>query len=613
MKKLLDKVSRFPADLHNIMTPKGKWSNRVENSSFYRIPSVVTFEVIPGIPNEILKNTGLDRKEKPIFEQESDKPMRKVHEGNNKMNHYMKYKIKAMRSALKSGNADEFWTIAMRQMKHSTAFRVSCINTVLHGWYKHTELHRVFQIINGVNLILKYESTALKYFRVNIPKGKPEEIIEFFAKNPSKSWPGKMRPLGVPTAPWRVVLNMWNGFLTLFLENEIRKYNHAFMPKVGTNTALKDFASTIPKARYAYEFDFEGFFPSVSIIDVIQKLAERGTPFKVVKRLLWLLINWPSNMSYFDDHENERDEQITKRKWLTGGIKRIESIFESCYSEFKGNFNKSMCEELLDDYLGFSIQGGKVDQALKGLPQGAAPSTILSLIILSEWVKDLRNKNINVVMYADDGILYSEADFEPIPPAGLNFASEKSRWIVRDYIWQVDQLKFLGLTYSWKTKLFRGSTRNGSTLEFGPDQLDIIRLIRDNSNYTSLMEALVHSGIWGLVLSKLYGGKFGRPNESAKAIYMENSYWGKFHGNIVGLSKDKALQRVASTIACEWLTIQIEKSKGKKGKHWIKSEIRKWNSSERLRISLQDLRNAVICDEIWDTDNYKIDTSTQKD
>lgn len=50
-----------------------------------------------------------------------------------------------------------------------------------------------------VENILRNNLTDLKYFRVEIPKGKPEEIVKWFAENPDKAWPGKMRPLGVPT------------------------------------------------------------------------------------------------------------------------------------------------------------------------------------------------------------------------------------------------------------------------------------------------------------------------------------------------------------------------------------------------------------------------------
>jgi hypothetical protein len=53
----------------------------------------------------------------------------------------------------------------------------------------------------GVQKIISQEINELKYFRVEIPKGDPKEILKFFAENPGQAWPGKKRPLGVPTAP----------------------------------------------------------------------------------------------------------------------------------------------------------------------------------------------------------------------------------------------------------------------------------------------------------------------------------------------------------------------------------------------------------------------------
>jgi hypothetical protein len=167
----------------------------------------------------------------------------------------------------------------------------------------------------------------------------------------------------------------------LFLEEEIKKYNHAFMPKVGTNTALKDFVQKIPSAKYIYEFDLVGYFNNVGIVDVLKELAARGAPFQVIKRLLWTLSAAPKNMSYFDDHDTKYDETLTSREWYKSGIERIESIFEESFGNHK--FNLKKYEVLIDEYLGFSVSGGKVDQALRGLPQGAAPSTILSLIVQS--------------------------------------------------------------------------------------------------------------------------------------------------------------------------------------------------------------------------------------
>jgi hypothetical protein len=98
-------------------------------------------------------------------------------------------------------------------------------------------------------------------------------------------------------------------------------------------------------------------------------------------------------------------------------------------------------------------------------------------------------------MYADDGFLYSENDFTPIPPTGLDFAEDKSQWIQRNGIAQVKKNKFLGVKYDFEEKLIEGATKNGSTLKFGPNQLDLLKLISKNSGYSDLMTALVRSGI----------------------------------------------------------------------------------------------------------------------
>jgi hypothetical protein len=50
----------------------------------------------------------------------------------------------------------------------------------------------------------------------------------------------------------------------------------------------------------------------------------------------------------------------------------------------ENKFMLKIFEEKIEDYFGFSIQGGKVDLSLRGLPQGAAPSTILALIVIAE-------------------------------------------------------------------------------------------------------------------------------------------------------------------------------------------------------------------------------------
>ncbi|KAK3983825.1 hypothetical protein QBC44DRAFT_254262 [Cladorrhinum sp. PSN332] len=69
-------------------------------------------------------------------------------------------------------------------MKTSVAFRTSAFNTVAKGWYKEYSKSEILKTLVGIEKILNSNSTDLKYFRVEIPKGNLEEIKEFFESNP---------------------------------------------------------------------------------------------------------------------------------------------------------------------------------------------------------------------------------------------------------------------------------------------------------------------------------------------------------------------------------------------------------------------------------------------
>jgi hypothetical protein len=89
------------------------------------------------------------------------------------------------------------------------------------------------------------------------------------------------------------------------------------------------------------------------------------------------------------------------------------------------------------------------------------------------------------------------------------------------------EVKFLGVTYNFDTKMLKGATRNGSTLEFEDNHKDLMQLLREispNGYDKDLLGALVASGIFGLALSKLYGGKFGNLEYEENQIYHSRSY-----------------------------------------------------------------------------------------
>jgi len=157
---------------------------------------------------------------------------------------------------------------------------------------------------------------------------------------------------------------MWNGFLTMFLENELKQFNHAYMPRVGTSTALKDLVLKVLDRKYIYEFDIKGFFNNVDILDVIFELEERGMPKDLRDRLEEILMKCPQNLNLDEDSEavlTGYDRQLAFRKMF----------MPSASDKKQPVLNKMMI-------------GPNIYDLTKGLPQGAAPSTILSLLALAE-------------------------------------------------------------------------------------------------------------------------------------------------------------------------------------------------------------------------------------
>jgi hypothetical protein len=107
-----------------------------------------------------------------------------------------------------------------------------------------------------------------------------------------------------------------------------------------------------------------------------------------------------------------------------------------------------------------------------GLAQGAALSPVLSVLTLIV-LDELETKGIKNVLYADDGLFYSNAPHKFLETAqelldnhgiGARFNMSKSVSIKEDGIWQ-RKLKFCGLVYDPFTDVLAASTRNGATLK----------------------------------------------------------------------------------------------------------------------------------------------------
>lgn len=90
-----------PGQIRDILVPRQKWDGRIDGSSFFRVPSVRSFEVTPSPINPVLEKAEISRKLPPTTERTIDKR-------NNSLNRYMTIRIRAMRKALNANRPDIF-------------------------------------------------------------------------------------------------------------------------------------------------------------------------------------------------------------------------------------------------------------------------------------------------------------------------------------------------------------------------------------------------------------------------------------------------------------------------------------------------------------------------
>lgn len=98
----------------------------------------------------------------------------------------------------------------------------------------------------------------------------------------------------------------------LFVEEELKKFNHAYTPGVGTKTCLTEWVTKVLPSKYVYEFDIKGFFNNVKIGEVIQLLQERGMPFDQSFHLNRILNQIPANLS-MDKAKSDYDKDLSAR------------------------------------------------------------------------------------------------------------------------------------------------------------------------------------------------------------------------------------------------------------------------------------------------------------
>jgi len=531
--------------LKGVVAPRG-----ILGTGWKRIPAVNKFEVKKSEVNLLLESVGIQRRLPRKAEYECN--------GNKAMNRYMFHVIRRFQKSLKAKNYKLCWNIILWNMRHSVSFRLSAFIRVYPDWWKSQSITEVIMILKKVELIIRTWDDNLIFKRVYIPKDET-----------------KWRPLGVPSKEWRVVMHMWANWLTMYFQEDVIKYNHAYTPGHGTVTAWKEVILKVLPAKYIYEFDLKSFFDNVKITDVTRCLEEKLVPPKVYhwfnnihrmepefpKDLKMLEPILESRKKMYQIEEAKEDPNLAiweelknltdamgeemvldlarmdgfadLKEWALEQWKhlqevpktkeeriafKVEEMRKLGGSEEEMNMVAEIAGLIADEEDALGISSAVAHKAMtkatnRGLPQGLNTSPILSILTLKEWHQELKSQGVNLTMYADDGILYSD---KPFTVSHELINQEKSSWLKQDGTWLKDSFKYLGIRYWTTSKTITAETRKGSRLEFGIEQNKLFQLLEElqgkKGEFSNLQDnklsRLAKSALLGTIMSRLYEGNW---------------------------------------------------------------------------------------------------------
>jgi len=317
---------------------------------------------------------------------------------------------------------------------------ILCLHLIDKNLYKTKTLREIEGLLRRVNKLRRKLKSDLEFRRVYIPKASSGSFAE--------SDRHTFRPLGVPSLPWRIYLNMLEHVLVLSVH--LNESQHGFRPNRGTLTAWKSMFTSVIDSPNIYEIDLRQCFPSISLLRLHHVLTKQyGVPYRV--GLFFLRLNYATPEFKGELRCNETQSLLLRdyrynaklwKKWLKHNPYIVQPSDRSRFEEDGDALVKLVNERSLERlgidpqilrnlFISWSTHPRIQKDAVKDLAsflrssppisrlvtskieflqyigtiQGSPLSPYLSAIALSEIEKHLP-KGVKVLMYADDMIFY---------------------------------------------------------------------------------------------------------------------------------------------------------------------------------------------------------------